>query len=144
MGIFAIKLVVGDNEKPENKSFLVKTETYARAEEMAYEVAESLGFKSFTLMEVVKKQIKEVHKDIDPEQTMWLVKYEFGLEAKPEKSNFLVSGSNMGEAHQEAFSFLDPLCNGLFITAITKTDFIDYVKDSKLQDVEEEEEEFAL
>ena len=144
MGIFAIKLAVADTEKAENKTFLVNTETYARAEEMAYEVAESLGFKSFALVEVVKKQIKEVLKDIDPEQTMWLVKYEFGLEAKPEKSNLLVSGLNGFDAYNSAFKFLDPLCNSLFITSITKTDFIDYVKDNKLAEVEEEEEEFAL
>jgi hypothetical protein len=144
MGIFAIKLAVADTEKAENKSFLVNTETYARAEEMAYEVAESLDFKSFVLVEVVKKQIREVLKDIDPEQTMWLVKYEFGLEAKPEKSNLLVSGATIHEAGSAAFSFLDPLCNSLFITSINKTDFMDYVKDSKLAEVEEEEEEFAL
>jgi hypothetical protein len=131
MKIFEIKLLVYGAEKPEKKQFLVECETFARAEEMAYEVAESMGFKEFLVDDVVKKGIKEVHKELDPDQTMWLVKYEFGLEAKPTKTNILVSGKYMADAHNTAHTFLDPLCDSLFITAISKTEFMDYVKDEK-------------
>jgi hypothetical protein len=129
MNKFAIKISVEDGEKPEAKQFLVECETYGRAEEMAYDVSQSLGFKTFSLESVVKTQIKEVSKDLDPEGTMWLVKYEHGLEAKPDKSNLVVSSPNMGMANAEAFLFLDGLCSGLFITEIKKLDYIDFVKD---------------
>lgn len=131
MKIFQIKIALYGGEKTETKLFLVKCETYARAEEMAYEQAESYGWKMFDLVDVVKKQISEVHKDIDTEQIMWLVKYEHGLEAKPDKSNILVSGMSMIEAHNAAFEFLDPLCNDLLLTSIVKTDLMDYIKDTK-------------
>ena len=134
MAVFAIKLSVNDGEKPETKQFLVKCETYGRAEEMAYIVAESLGFKEFKVESVVKTQIKEVQKDLDPDDTMWLVKYEFGLEAKPSKSNFLVSGKSMSVAHTSGFAFLDPLCDSLFITGINKTEFMDFVEDEKAEE----------
>jgi hypothetical protein len=130
MRIFEIKVSHEDGEKPEKKSFLVCCETFGRAEEMAYEVSQSLGYKTFTVEDVVQKKIKEVIKSLDPDETMWLVKYEFGLEAKPTKSNILVSGKFLSDAHSSACEFLSPLTDGLFITDINKTAFIDYVEDS--------------
>jgi hypothetical protein len=131
MKIFALKIAVADGEKPENHSFIVKAETYGRAETMAYEIATEFGWKLFQLESVIKKQINEIHKSVFGVCTMWLVDYEYGLEVKPEKANILYAGKNVNEISNIATSHLSEFCDSLFIKGIKHMDFEEYLDDSE-------------
>ena len=147
MKLYATKVTHMVGESKETNTFLVKCETYGRAEEIAYKTAEEFGYKDFSLESVVKKNIKEVHASINDECRMYLVNYEFGLESKPEKSNILISDNGLDIVHAltDALNFLYPLCNGLFIKDIKIQDFDVYVVDESSEETNEElAEEFAL
>jgi hypothetical protein len=134
MKIFALKLVMLDGDKPESFNFLVKAETYGRAEAMGYEIANEFGWQTFSLESVVKKQIKEVHTSVNGECSMWLVAYEFGLEAKPEKSNILIAGKYIHEVTEKATKFLGEFCDSLFIKEVKYQDFQEFIDDSESKD----------
>jgi len=138
MKIFALKLVNLDGDKPESLNFLVKAETYGRAEAMGYEIANEFGWKTFSLESVVKKQIKEIHESVQGECTMWLVEYEFGLEAKPEKSNCLYAGKFITDVTDKATKHLGEYCDSLFIKGVKHMDFQEYLDDSVVEESFEE------
>jgi hypothetical protein len=147
MKLFIVKIKEG-GESEKNHSLCVETETYGSAEKVGYKWAEE-NIGTVLSMDVVKTQIKEF---INKDQTgfrdfFFLVKYEFGLEAKPEKSNLIVPADDILRAVELATEYLKDKCDGLFIPEAKKQDideFIDFDTVKALTEADILEEDFSL
>lgn len=151
MKYFIIKIKHNNGENEQTKQICAEADTYGIAEQVGYKWAEENLDSMFHIDSVVKSQIKEFHNEDDSGLFFFLVKYEFGLEAKPEKSNVLVMGDKLNQAYDNAFEFLSSNCDGLFIPEVKKQDIEEYVPYSEVKSMlgivdekEVEEEVYSL
>lgn len=142
--ISKIKYHAENSESEETIVLCIEADTYGTAENASHAWCEENLEGLWNLESIVKSQIKEVY-EVENESTFFLVKYEFGLEAKPNKSNLVVSDfhSCMG-ALLKATEHLEQFVSGLFITSIVKQEikyFIGHNEVKTLLGIEPEFEE---
>lgn len=148
MKFFIVKIKSNRGDEEVTSVLCIEADTYAVAEQTAYAWAEGNCDGSFMVDSVVKSQIKEILIEEDfTSLYFFLVKYEFGLESKPEKSNVLVNNDSLNRAFSDAENYLNGFCDGLFIPELKKTDiqeFISYPEVKILLNIKDEEEEGEL
>lgn len=131
--ITKIKSFKDDSEKTD--TICIEADTYSTAEQVGYKWAEKNCEGSFSIDSVVKSQIKEVKNVDETDLFYFLLKYEFGLESKPEKSNTLLTANTVSEAYNKGFEYLNDLCDGLFIPVIQKIDVTEYICFQEVSDM---------
>lgn len=121
--ISKIKYHAENSESEETLVLCIEADTYGAAEIASYGWAEENLEGLWVLESIVKSQIKEVHKDVEDGSVFFLVKYEFGLEAKPSRSNIIVTDFHSCQAAlHKATAHLDQFASGVFVTAILRQD----------------------